>query len=168
MTEPSPLIEIHMSKGRLVAAGMTAMLVALTLSGCIPLAPKPKPTPKPLEAVGTVSVPMNATDLLNGTYTNAQGAACGAGDGYDDISSDAQVVVTDASGKTVGVGVLQPGTLEPGPQGTAFDARCSFAFDILKIPAGSKYYGVHVGNQNRGTVQYTKDQLKDIQLTIGG
>jgi hypothetical protein len=134
-------------------------IAAATLSGCT--APQSKPTPKPLQAAGTITVPINVADVMDGTISDDYGAPCLAEDGYDDISSGAQVVITDSKGKTVGVGELNAGKV------SSTQSKCEFEFTINGIPAGSKFYGIHVGNQNRGVVQEQADQIGNVQLKLG-
>jgi hypothetical protein len=129
----------------------------LLLAGCS--SPTPKSTPKPLQAAGTITVPINIEDALNGTVE--MGSPCIAEDGYDDITDGAQVIITNASGKTVGVGSLEPGTV------SSTGSKCQFEFTVNGIPAGSKFYGIHIGNQNRGVIQEPADQIGNVQLTLG-
>jgi hypothetical protein len=139
---------------------------ALALTGCAAAAPHPTPKPK-LSASGSISVPIDASALMTGATDNTEGSPCTSTAGYDDIAGGTQVVITDATGKTVAVGVHESGALKAGPDATAFDARCDFPFTVTGIPAGSKFYGVHIGNTNRGVQQERPDQLKSIALTIG-
>ena len=149
------------------AAGVLAVAVIL-LAGCSSVAtPAAKPTPKALRAVGVVTAPMDYMDLMTGKYKNAQGAPCASGADYSDIKAGAQVVVTDASSKTIGIGTLGDGVLQPGPKATAFDALCAFAFDVPGISAGSKFYGIHAGSPGRDVVQVPAAGISNVKVTIG-
>lgn len=142
-----------------LSAVAIAALIALSLTGC-GTAAAPKPTATPFEVAGTVGVPPYG--LLTGAAggVTAVGDPCHADDGFDDIAEGAQVVVSDARGKTVGVGILQAGTFTGG--------KCQFPFTVDAVPSGSRFYGIHVGNSNRGTLQYTRAHLASgVHLTIG-
>lgn len=82
--------------------------------------------------------------------------------GYDDISSGAQVTVTDPAGTVLAV--TQLGTGAVGDEG-----NCSWPFTISAVPEGSKFYQIHIGNQARGEVSFTRDQLAEgpASLTLG-
>ncbi|WP_434315822.1 hypothetical protein [Leifsonia sp. P73] len=142
------------------ALGAVVLAAALSLTACSGGSPAAAHS---LSAAGTVSVPVAIV------FSQTDGSVdepCTAGDGYTDINSGAQVVITDASGKTIGVGTLGDGTHDATPDSTTAD-RCLFPFAVKGLPAGSKFYGVHVGNQNRGVLQFRSSELKNIQLTIG-
>ncbi len=101
--------------------------------------------------------------------TSTVGLACVADDGYDDIDTGAQVVVTDEAGTTLGIGDLGIGILTTSSGDSTGPAdRCQFQFAVSDVPTGKKFYGVHVGNQARGILRYTADQITEpLTLTIG-
>jgi hypothetical protein len=92
---------------------------------------------------------------------------CIATDGYDDIHEGAQVIITDQDSHTVGVGELQAGTVRLAVGPDDFNL-CAFRFTVAGVAQGAKFYQVHVGNQNRGQLQYTEDEIrKPVELSIG-
>lgn len=82
---------------------------------------------------------------------------CAGTGGYSDIREGAQVIVTDAAGKTVGVGALSKGV----PDGSTV---CRFTLDV-SVPAGLGFYGVELGR--RGSVKYAEQDLDTVRLSIG-
>lgn len=86
--------------------------------------------------------------------------------GYSDISAGSQVTVADGSGETVGVATLGSADVSENAAGSA--RVCQFSFTVSGIPAGSRFYSVHIGNANRGDQSYTQEELEDgIALSIG-
>lgn len=85
-------------------------------------------------------------------------AGCAGQGGYGDIRVGAQVVVTDAAEKTVGIGRLD-----------AFANKglyCEYSFVVRDVPAGLEFYGVEVSK--RGRVQYSEEQLRTgVTLSLG-
>jgi hypothetical protein len=80
---------------------------------------------------------------------------------FDDVKEGAQVVVTDASGATVGVGALGAGVAS----GTSpADYVCRFAFTVAGVPSGPKFYGVKIGNQPAKQVPSTSIAHMEIDL----
>lgn len=143
----------------------TALIVLLVLAGCAAAPPPPLP-----QVNGTVTTPIDLGDYMGPDGRTATiGAPCTPADGYDDIASGAQVIVTDASGEIVGTGSLGASRLQGEDGGSLLGASCEFPFAVSGIPAGSDFYGVRVGNANRGEVVYTADELAaGVELTIGG
>ncbi|MBT2501425.1 hypothetical protein [Curtobacterium sp. ISL-83] len=151
------------------------VLAVLVLSGCAVnghIGAESTPTPTAFVASGTISVPIDisATIAAQGGDGATLGEACVSRDGYDDITSGAQVVVSDASDKKVAIGDLGDGLLVKGPTGSTklYESRCEYPFRIKDVPLGSKIYSVHAGNEARGERSFTRGDLTDgIQLTIG-
>lgn len=105
---------------------------------------------------GTVTI-HGTLELRSADGFHLVGSQCVGDGGYSDISAGAQVVVTDETSKTVGVGSL--GT------GSWIGSHCEWPFEV-KVPDGSAFYGVEV--THRGRVQYPADRLdKPITLTLG-
>lgn len=78
--------------------------------------------------------------------------------GYSDIRVNVQVVVTDASGKTVGIGQVEKSENK--------GLFCDYAFVVQDVPAGLGFYGVEVST--RGRVQYSEEQLRSgVTLSLG-
>ncbi|MEV0616179.1 hypothetical protein AB0I81_22890 [Nonomuraea sp. NPDC050404] len=84
---------------------------------------------------------------------------CRGGGGFDDLREGAQVVVSDAAGKTIALGQLGAGSWKRG-------VGCIFLFTVADVPGGLDFYGVEVSH--RGRVQYTAAQLAaPVELSIG-
>lgn len=85
-------------------------------------------------------------------------AGCAGQGGYGDIRVGAQVIVTDAAEKTVGIGRLD-----------AFANKglyCEYSFVVRGVPAGLEFYGVEVSKRSR--VQYSEEQLRTgVTLSLG-
>lgn len=143
--------------GGYLATVAAALLIAVTdgarIGGNLQFEDTEGTSSSVIDVNGIVSVP--AINPLGD-----DGDDCTADDGYDDIEQGAQVVVSDQAGETLGVGNLGAGTLR--------SARCVFGFDIDGVPAGRRFYAVHVGNSNRGEVQHTEQEIRDgVDLSIG-
>lgn len=115
--------------------------------------------------------PSAASFVLRGSLTlekargvlNLDDVHCGGMGGYDDIAAGAQVKVTDAAGKTVGVGVLGGGIMSgSGPTRT-----CEFGFQVPGVRPGAGFYGVEVAH--RGVVSYPEAQIAAgwVALSLG-
>jgi hypothetical protein len=84
---------------------------------------------------------------------------CTGGGGFDDIRQGAQVVVTDAAGKTIALAQLDAGSWKR-------DVGCIFLFTVPDVPGGEKFYGIEVSH--RGRVQYSARQLAaPLELSLG-
>lgn len=111
------------------------------------------------------SLTVRGTVLVRGSPQDFEvdGWACATTGGFKDIRAGAQVVITDASATTIGVGNLSAGW------GTAAgDPRvgCEFPFVITDVPAGHQFYGIEVSH--RGRLQYAADQLASpLHLELG-
>ncbi|GAA3399433.1 hypothetical protein [Pseudarthrobacter polychromogenes] len=122
----------------LVAAG------ALALTACS--------GPSSFEAKGTLTLGIDGV-----TQYAPGGGECDGTGGYDDITPGAQVVIS-AEGKTVGKGELGEGDYD--------DGWCKFPFAVSDIKGDSDFYSVEVSN--RGTIEYTKEELEaGIELSLG-
>ena len=141
-----------------------ALSIATTLAaGCASSQPEPSPSvsvPALLSIGGTVSV-------AGGVSQNGlDGEPCALAEaGYEDIRDGAQVVITDASSKTIAVGKLGPGKMRRPGGADASDRHCVFAFEV-SAPRGHDFYGIEVSH--RGRLQYTAAQLQaPLELTLG-
>jgi hypothetical protein len=146
----------------------TAALVLLALTGCGGAAgadATPTPTATPSEkftASGTISTRPSLTYFAPGDEEagHTVGDECISTDNYDDIAQGTQVVVTDDSGKTVGVGSLNGGVLAGDADITSMlEASCSFSFSV-RVDSPSKFFGVEAGNDARGDIQVSREDLK--------
>lgn len=87
-------------------------------------------------------------------------SGCVGQGGYADIKQGSQVVVTDGSGKTVGLGALTSGS----PTGTR--EMCRYYFKVEGVPGDLDYYGIEVAH--RGRVQYSKaDIAREVRISLG-
>jgi len=110
------------------------------------------------KVTGTMTIGgIQGTDILTGLAGSCEGTG-----GYDDLAPGAQVVLTDASNRTLAIGSVGYGT------GSVLgDKTCTLPFEVDKVPAGKKFYGLQIGH--RSAVQYTEAEIKDgPALTIGG
>lgn len=135
-----------------MSAATLVVLAALAVSA-VTLLPQLSASP-PLTVEGSVTVRGEPPAVLTDNELT-----CVTGGGYDDIREGAQVVVTDAAGKTIALGQLGAGSWKRG-------VGCIFLFTVADIPAGEKFYGIEVSH--RGKVQYTAAQMSaPIELSIG-
>ncbi len=75
--------------------------------------------------------------------------------GYSDIHEGAQVVISDATGKTIAIGQLKSGIAVVG-------VKCSFYFTVEAVPGDEDFYGIEVSH--RGRVQYSRAQLDELVI----
>jgi hypothetical protein len=83
---------------------------------------------------------------------------------FDDVKAGAQVVVTNASGLTVGVG-----TLAPGESITAIDSapiNCAWTFSVFGVASGSAFYGVKIANEP--VKQVAAAAIGTVEIDLGG
>jgi len=129
-------------------------VAVLALSGCA-AAPAPKPAaPKTIPMAGTVVLewmPVNSAYWWNDANTECHGA----GD-YASVQTGSDVIVADASGKTVQMGELGVPVLD--------DMICTYPFK-MKVPAGSAFYKVSIAGKE---VTVRKGELGKVTLTMGG
>ena len=133
----------------------SSLIAVMLLTGCAATAPKAKPTPTTLTVTGMLA-------LTDASSVFDQGTTClVVGNGYADIKEGAPVVITDASGKTIALGALDPGKADASDSST-----CDFPFTLKGVPDGQKFYGIQISH--RGIVQYTRGQMIDSPtLTLG-
>jgi len=97
-------------------------------------------------------------ELIDDDIRVSNGSCSGTG-GYSDISNGAQVIVTDAEGKTVALGKIADGF-------NGYPGRCRFKVVVKGVPKGSNFYGIEV--THRGRVQFTAvDIAKQVELSLG-
>lgn len=132
-------------------------LAVLALTGCSAAAAHPAHTTpkKPTTFLVNGSITLNGESSFLALDSGCQGT-----EGYDDITAGAQVVIADASGKTLGIGQLDAGSV------TGDGSGCALPFAINHIPIGPKFYQVTVSH--RGAVQFASAQMHSaVALTIG-
>ncbi|MDX3110160.1 hypothetical protein [Nonomuraea angiospora] len=136
-----------------VSAATLVVLAALAVSA-VALLPQLSAA-SPITVEGSVTVRGDRPAVLTENELT-----CTTGGGYNDIRQGAQVVVTDAAGKTIALGQLGAGSWKR-------DTGCIFLFTVADVPAGEKFYGIEVSH--RGRVQYTAAQVSaPVELSIGG
>lgn len=111
--------------------------------------------PAPLTISGTIAIAPRA-----GGWTGGAGERCetGTSGGHSDLKEGAQIVISDATAKTLAIGHLGGGA-QDGVGG------CKFSFRVTEVPVGHDFYGVEV--THRGRLQYTAEQVtKPIEMTL--
>lgn len=149
-----------------IAAGVmvsVAMMVAavFVFDGLRGLTGKPDTT---FMVVGQMQVSGSSSNLAFGNSV----AECRGKAGFDDLREGAQVVVTNAAGRTVAIGHLGTGksATTGGGDSVVRLVACTFPIKVEDVPDGENFYGITV--THRGTQQYTREQLRQpIHLTLG-
>lgn len=153
---------------RLLAVGIIALLTSCGSANSPTKATATTPaTPATIALHGTLvlsSAGDFSWDFLGGSDTET---VCYGGDGgYSDIKPGASVVVTNETGTTIGVGVLDSATATIHGKGRNARAEsCDFTFSVENVPVSAKFYGIEVSH--RGVVQFTPSQIGEIHLTLG-
>jgi hypothetical protein len=98
--------------------------------------------------------------------TAADGGACTAGQGYDDITPGTTVTIGGDHGQTLGVGPLSTGVERNVDDSLGVAAgNCVFSFDV-PVAGGQSAYTVTISH--RGTQTFTPAQVADgVALTLG-
>lgn len=140
---------------------VTAVAMAL-LAGCSPPGATPTPTPTlpPEPEVFTVS---GTLTLHQVTLRIKPGDECNGRDGFADVRQGAQVAVTDAAGKVVGLGALGAGAGSAVGNNTV--TRCVFTLAVTNIPDGGEIYGIQVAH--RGVVNFRRMDAVGMTLDLG-
>jgi hypothetical protein len=112
----------------------------------------PKGAPSPFTVAGDITL-----DSYDGVL-KVTGGVCTGQNGYDDMSAGAQVVVADATGKTIAVGALESGVSESG-------SKCRFPFSIENVPEGEGPFSVQVSH--RGSIAFSRADAGDLHFTLG-
>jgi hypothetical protein len=158
-TSPAPrrpgwLIPVLVVAAVLVLAlgGVATWALLRTPAAATPVA---APAPAMLNVNGEISGYTGAGWKLNAT--------CAYLPAYGDVTTGAQVRITDPSGKVVGLTQLTEGTIREGAlEGTR---GCGFPFNV-QVPAGLGIYGIEVAH--RGVVSFPEAALAGkVSLTIG-
>lgn len=85
------------------------------------------------------------------------GTACSGRKPLDDVKIGAPVEITDADGKTIGLGQVETAK--------EADTRCVMTFKVKDVPNDSGFYSVLVAGHNAG--KFTADEMaKPIALTV--
>lgn len=99
---------------------------------------------------------------LNGDGPIADSDPCTGGNGYDDIATGTQVIISTDAGRTLTIVAL--GDSFVTTDSATNDKVCNFEF-TAQVPAGYAFYGVEVGH--RGVVKESAADLPDVALTLG-
>lgn len=135
---------------------LAALALVLAVAGCSSGTPAAKPTaaPKTFTAIGALD--------LGGQPDGGDRAPCEGANGYTDIHAGTQVVVYDATGKSLGVSALASGsTISNGP--TSF-ATCHFKFSVPSLPSGVGPYSVQVGDHEK--TAFTEADAGAVKVSI--
>ncbi|RVW06746.1 hypothetical protein EF834_02185 [Rhodococcus spongiicola] len=104
---------------------------------------------------------ITGTLTLNGKATTTglpTGFSCAGTSGYDDLSPNAAVKVSDESGT-----LLAKGHMIGSVGGSGY---CIFDFAVTDVPRGSKFYEVEIAR--RGGLSYTEVEAEEgLSLSIG-
>lgn len=101
-----------------------------------------------------------AADLF-AVNTATAGGSCTAPAGDSDIAAGTQVLITNASGKTVGLGELGAGAY---PTGLVLPV-CDFPFTVTGIPGGQGPYSIAIGDH--GKVAFDQKDAGDLEINLG-
>lgn len=128
------------------------VLTGVVLAGCSTAQASKPAAPRVLHVSGSISV-----GYSDPTGLPTSGPCQSGGDGYTDVATGAEVVITDDAGATLVITQLGMG---------AFDAtrHCVFPFSA-SVPAGKRFYGVQVSH--RGTVKESEADMGHVALTLG-
>lgn len=147
-----------MVKGLALAGGLAVLVLAAVAAVVFVLSPSTH-APDPAASVAANQAPPPAVFPLRGSvilerpWDSARSGdvpfSCTGDDSYESLRQGGQVVVTDSSGKTVGLSQLGAGQRE--------ERGCVFPFEVTNIPAGQAFYGVEVPLSGRR--QYTASQV---------
>lgn len=168
--EPTPAVQLAQRRPRpwlvpALIATATVALVALTAAVVIfnfrsddTSSADTPPVGGTITVTGTVTLDDN---FYWGLVAGDKG--CFGRDGYDDLVGGASVVVTDASGTTVGVGQLRTGLAVVGSDNRA--SVCNMGFSVYNVPTGKGFYAIEVSR--RGKVTFHEAELASpVQLAI--
>lgn len=136
--------------------------------------------PENILVFGSITVPPAFAVDENGNLPSSDeaplvdGGRCFSDDGYDDISEGAQVTVKNGAGEIVGLGGLEGGTQQIPYDITYYEYLgselpiCAFRFSF-EVPSGQDFYSISIGNDNRGEITYSAEEIAGgIFLTLGG
>lgn len=76
--------------------------------------------------------------------------------GFADVDAQAQVTITNAAGVVIGIGELGAGTPDTSNTG----GTCKFPFVVEDVPLDGDFFGIQIGNEVRGTTQFTLREMQ--------
>lgn len=155
VTEPQPKPALARRKWIGLSVGAAAVLAAIALVAYFALHPTvEQPTAEPFTITGKVRL---TSDLVKTSGLPAGYKCVGARD-FGDIGPNAPIIVEDESGKLLAKGFI-------GGSSTSIDG-CQLNFEIRDVPAGSRFYRVHVGQ--RQEMSYTEEEAKaGVEFVMG-
>ena len=166
VTEPPGEHAVAAKKSRRAAVITLAVIGVLIIAAVgITIAVRAGQTPAKMTVTGTIAVPASQNDFYQSqadvdVITKPGSSDCRTDAGAADIPGS-QVTVTDASGKTVGVGTVGPATWAVSPTyragATATGGACSMSFAIPDVTKGSSYYSIAL--TGHGSVKFTAAQM---------
>ncbi|MGW5702507.1 hypothetical protein [Amycolatopsis japonica] len=126
-----------------------------------------------LAAVLIIVTTASGTKSVNGTLAllcdmQCTKATANGYNGYSDISDGSQVTLVNEAGQVIAITELRRAPDEKTSVVDGVWVR-TFTFAFAEVPSADRY-GVHVGNNNRGTLWKNSDEIEKsgFHLTIGG
>lgn len=114
--------------------------------------------------LGTITI-MGGDGILGGYQS---GQLCSGAYGYNDLHSNAAVIVVNGSETKIAAATLNAGLFERGE--TPAKNSCTFTFTVPKVP-NSAAYEVQIGTGRRGGPRFTRAELEQdhwrVDLTLG-
>lgn len=148
----------------LIIGAVAGVLVLVVGTGVtIHLLTRPDATTPAAAPASAAAFTANGSLLLKRgefSWNSAADPTCQGLNTFSDLRGGTQVVVTDAGGKKLAVGVLAKGTaggFVTDSDGTQRAMSCSLPFSVPGIPRGVGPYGVQVGQ--RGVQTYDETRL---------
>jgi hypothetical protein len=130
-----------------IASAVAAIVVVLGVVAYFALAPSDEPPPtEPFTLAGTLRL---SSDVVKTTGLPG-GYKCAGAREYGDIGPDAPVTVEDESGKLLAKGAIE--------NGSGDSDGCVLKFRVQDVPAGARFYRVHVAQHPE--VSYTEAEAK--------
>ena len=133
----------------------------------------PPNVPPTTASSSSSSAPSSAVHTITGTLTvifptafaqGSDGDPCYVPTDYGNETDGDQVVITDSSGSTLGIGSLTVGILSSGPSGVSGSpVGCQFSFTAANVP-DSPFYGVSF--DGRMGPQYSESELQADNWTM--
>jgi hypothetical protein len=111
------------------------------------------------KAVTPTTFTLRGTMAITDDTGFSGGTSCAGTEGYDDITSGAQVIIHNQVDKTIATGELEGGEVDGD--------SCVFKFAVPDVPLGQTFYRVEVSH--RGFVEFTAKQARagDVGVSLG-
>lgn len=156
-----------------IIGGAVALVVVIvaTVLGTLAATGSSKPSTVAAPVATTSSAPATITVkgmlvLDSGDFTWNPGEGCWGIRGYEDLTADAGVTVTDAAGAVVALGRIDSTIPITSDDDITIAERCELHFTAADVPSGKGFYGVEV--THRGAVKFTEADLTagPVELTL--